>query len=62
MTENFVSSTKAARDFCEAIRTIASKLENMENLECYLAAHFETWLEKMDGHARKPCGRIERVC
>lgn len=46
MTENFISRTKAARDFCEAIRTIASKPENMKNLECYLAAHFETWLEK----------------
>lgn len=46
MTNNFVSNTEAARDFCEAIRTIASKLENMANLEYYLGAHFDAWLEK----------------
>lgn len=44
--KNFVTNAEAARDFCEAIRTIASKPENVENLEYYLAAHFDTWLEK----------------
>lgn len=37
---------KAAADFVEAIRTIASKPENLENLESYLAMHFPNWLKK----------------
>ena len=32
--------------FCEAIKTIAAKPENLENLELYLSLHFEKWLEK----------------
>lgn len=36
----------AAAQFCEAIRTIASKPENLDNLECYLSHHFAAWLEK----------------
>jgi len=46
MQTNFVANQEAAQDFCEAIRTIASKPENMANLEYYLAAHFDAWLEK----------------
>lgn len=46
MAKNFVTNAEAARDFCEAIRTIASKPENMANPEYYLGAHFDTWLEK----------------
>lgn len=38
--------SKAAVDFCNAIRTLASKPENLENLECYLSHHFAGWLEK----------------
>lgn len=37
---------RAAADFCEAIKEIASKPENLENLESYLSYHFETWLTK----------------
>ena len=37
---------KAAAQFCEAIRALASKPENLENLECYLSYHFAAWLEK----------------
>ena len=32
--------TKAAADFCAAIREIGSKPENLDNLESYLSAHF----------------------
>jgi len=32
--------------FCEAIKTIAAKPENLENFELYLSLHFEKWLEK----------------
>lgn len=35
-----------AKRFCEAIKTIAEKPENLENLELYLSIHFATWLEK----------------
>jgi hypothetical protein len=35
-----------AKQFCEAIHTIASKPENLENLEIYLSMHFSEWLEK----------------
>lgn len=34
-----------AKQFCEAIKTIAEKPENLENLELYLSIHFATWLE-----------------
>lgn len=37
---------KAAEDFIEAIKTIASKPENLENLESYLSMHFPNWLKK----------------
>lgn len=44
--KNFVTNEEAAHDFCEAIRTIANKPENMANLEYYLGAHFDMWLER----------------
>jgi TorA maturation chaperone TorD len=37
---------KTAAQLCDAIRTLASKPENLENLESYLAHHFAAWLEK----------------
>ena len=35
-----------AKIFCDAIRTMAEKPENIDNLESYLIYHFTTWLEK----------------
>ena len=35
-----------AKMFTDAIITIASKPENLKNLENYLARHFNTWLIK----------------
>ena len=35
-----------AKQFCEAVKTIAEKPENLENLELYLSIHFAAWLEK----------------
>lgn len=35
-----------AEIFCDAIRTIAEKPENINNMESYLTWHFTTWLEK----------------
>ena len=31
--------------FCDAIRTMSRKPENIENLENYLAYHFADWLK-----------------
>ena len=33
-----------ATQFCEAIRTLANKPENLNNLECYLSYGFDKWL------------------
>lgn len=35
----------AAKIFIEAIRQVASKPDNLNNLELYLAQHFDKWLE-----------------
>ena len=35
-----------AKIFCDAIRTLAEKPENLSNMESYLTYHFTTWLEK----------------
>ena len=35
-----------AKIFCDAIRTIAKKPENIDNLESYLTYHFTGWLNK----------------
>ena len=37
---------KVAEQFVNAIKTIAEKPENLDNLECYLSHHFEVWMEK----------------
>ena len=38
--------TVEAVQFCDAIRELANKPENLQNLESYLEYHFEAWLEK----------------
>lgn len=40
------TQAKAAPDFVNAIKTIANKPENLDNLESYLSYHFAVWLEK----------------
>ena len=35
-----------ATQFCEAIRALANKPENLENLESYLSRHFSEWISK----------------
>ena len=37
---------KLAIEFIKAIKTIALKENNLNNLECYLSYHFSVWLEK----------------
>ena len=41
-----MSNTECAKVFIEAIKTIAKKSENIDNLECYLENHFDVWMEK----------------
>ena len=38
--------TIEAAQFCDAIRELASKPDNLQNLESYLEYHFDKWLEK----------------
>ena len=38
--------TVEAAQFCNAIRELANKPENLQNLESYLAYHFDKWMEK----------------
>ena len=35
-----------AEMFVNAIKEIASKPDNLDNLECYLSHHFDVWMEK----------------
>lgn len=42
---------QTAREFCAAIQIIASKPENITNLEIYLSYHFPEWMKK---HAHDP--------
>jgi hypothetical protein len=38
--------TFEAAQFCDAIRELASKPENLQNLENYLEYSFDKWMEK----------------
>lgn len=38
--------TFEAAQFCDAIRELASKPENLQNLESYLEWSFDKWMEK----------------
>ena len=38
--------TIEAEQFCNAIRELANKPENLQNLESYLEWHFDKWLGK----------------
>ena len=37
---------QTAKQFCEALRAIAGKPENLKNLESYLSYHFDEWMNK----------------
>lgn len=42
---------QTAKQFCNALRAIAEKPENLDNLESYLSYHFAEWMNK---HANTP--------
>ena len=47
-----------ATQFCEAIRALANKPENLENLESYLSRHFSEWISKW---ANSPASLAEEM-
>ena len=49
---------KQAAQFCEAIRALANKPENLENLESYLSRHFSEWISKW---ANSPASLAEEM-
>ena len=42
-----------AKEFIEAIKTMASRESALNNFQCYLESHFAVWLEK---YANTPDG------
>lgn len=46
MDKNNSRDAICAAQFCECIREIAQKPENLENLEAYLSRHFTEWMKK----------------
>lgn len=47
-----------ARVFVNAIKEIAQKEDNLDNLEGYLSFHFETWMQK---YASTPLGITQEL-
>lgn len=41
-----MNNEECAKVFVEAIKTMASKPDNLDDLECYLSHHFDVWMEK----------------
>lgn len=35
-----------AEQFCDAIKILAEKPDNLFNFECYLSHHFSVWMKK----------------
>ena len=46
MKKNEREFEELAKRFIEAIKRIATKEENLNNLQHYLSIHFEQWLER----------------
>lgn len=34
-----------AKQFCDSIKTLAEKPDNLFNFECYLSHHFSVWMK-----------------
>ncbi len=47
------NNKECAKIFCDAIRGISRKPENIDNFESYLGNHFDVWLR---GYANTPGG------
>ena len=53
-----INREELAEKFINAIKEIASKPDNLDNLECYLSHHFDVWMEKF---ANSPEGLTSEV-
>ena len=49
---------QAAADFVEAIKLIATKPDNLDNLESYLSRHFSEWISNW---ANSPASLAEEM-
>lgn len=56
------SAEQAAAQFVAAIRTIAEKPQNLDNLESYLSRHFPAWLSKYASTPEDMAAEMNRVC
>ena len=43
---DFMNNEELAKIFVEAIKTIVSKPDNLDNFESYLSYHFDVWMKK----------------
>ena len=43
-----MNNEECAKVFVEAIKTMASKPDNLDNFENYLSYHFDVWMEKFE--------------
>lgn len=48
-----------AMKFCNAIRLMATKPDNINNLESYLTCHFDEWLEKYGNDPENLASELE---
>ena len=55
---DYQQNKESADIFTQAIKDLASKPENLENLNSYLSFHFSTWLNKW---ANTPEGLSEEL-
>ena len=53
-----MNNEECAKVFIEAIKTMASKPDNLDNFESYLSYHFDVWMEKF---ANSPEGLTNEV-
>ena len=53
-----MNNEELAKIFVEAIKTMASKPDNLQNFEWYLERHFDVWMEKF---ANSPEGLTSEV-
>ena len=49
-----------AKEFCEAVKTIAGNPENLENLELYLSIHFQKWLDRFANYPENITAELKR--
>lgn len=45
--------------FCAAVRKLAEKPENLDNMELYISRHFAEWMKK---YANNPEGLTAEIC